>query len=74
MMPSLHDLPAAALIAFDPSKGKGWTESIISIMIVGATIWAVFDGKEVPQIITLALGTIMGWYFGTKTIEYKGDE
>lgn len=60
----------AMLVTFDPSKGKGWTESIIAIMIVGATVWSVLDGREIPQVVILAMGTIMGWFFGSKTVEY----
>lgn len=64
-----HFLPAM-ITTFDPSKGKGWTESILAIMIVGATLWCVVGGQEIPQVVILAMGTIMGWYFGTKTTDY----
>lgn len=62
-----------AIVSIDPRQGQGWTESIISILLVLAFIATLFfpqsnDGMK--DVLVGLLGIVMGAYFNNKGQQY----
>jgi len=41
-------------------------QGLLALIVVGATVYLLFLGREVPKELWGLLGLILGYYFGTK--------
>jgi len=59
--------------------GKFWslleksvvTSGVIAVMLVGTACYCVITGREIPQYLGLALGTVIGYFFSQKAAEQR---
>ena len=61
---TVRTLGVGVLMTFNPDSGEGLTESIIAVMIVGATLYIFVSGQTVPQFLQDLMMLIAGTYFG----------
>lgn len=70
-MVDLGNLPYALLMTFSPSRGEGWTEAIIAILMILIFGIALLIGTEIPEYFVGAIGVMLGFYFGNQNTKYK---
>lgn len=58
-----------AVSTFHPNKGKGWIESILALMIVGATVYVAASGQEVHNVLSSGFFLVSGYFFGRHITE-----
>lgn len=47
------------------------TSGVIAVMLVGTACYCVITGREIPQYLGLALGTVIGYFFSQKAAEQR---
>ena len=52
-----------------PSKGKGLSETIIACFLIVGFFLLIIIGKQIPDVLTVALSAIIGFFFGLKAVK-----
>lgn len=40
-------------------------QAIVTILVVGGAMWITIQGNQIPEWLSLAIGAIIGFYFGS---------
>jgi hypothetical protein len=44
-------------------------QSVLTILVVGAWLFMVIDGKPVPALLETVVGVVVGFFFGSKVTQ-----
>ena len=70
-MVAIDNLPFALLMTFSPTKGEGWTESIIAVLLILTFGISLLLNKNIPDYFVGLIGLILGFYFGNQNTKYQ---
>lgn len=57
-------------LMIDPTKGFGWTESVLSVLVVITLCYLVITGQEVPSWF-IAFATVGGFWMGSQAKQHS---
>ena len=71
MKDKVQNIAESIVETINPKGGTNVTESIVVIMIVATVLYASLYQIELPELLWVAFGTVMGWLFKRNS---KGDK